>query len=348
MSKKDLIVDSILHSILYQVFTLPIFLIGAIISAIANSHVLWIITFSLTGISFVCWALKAIIDNVKEYKKDLEMMKEEQLREEQEEKRQELFNTLNETIEIFKKETNKKRMYELINSITSISNQLNALHGFTDEILSNFHKDFLANIILDGKITTDEKEVLQYIENSFNLKWVYRSNRLEAYRIAYRWATKDKILTEAEEDILKNIYLQLEIDEQYVEDEQNLIKDLSLVRQLENKQLSPISTSFKLNNDEQCFFAVDNVSFHKSKSTEFGYEPTEIYELKGKIYVTNKRILIISPNDFSRWLRDIGNIEIYMDQYIKFRIGGKEKPFFIKTTKPYLLRMIILNFKNNI
>lgn len=211
------------------------------------------------------------------------------------------------------------------------------------------HQKFLAEIIFDGKITPEEKDTLTYLENSFELDYTtIRTNRREAYMIAYNWAIKDRELTEGEEKVLQNIFLQLEINEEDVQYEQNFIKELSLARTLVGKNLLPEPVPFNLKAGEQCYFSTDNTGFYKSKQQNYEVFPNNQAEIQGKIYITNQRIIIISPGDFERSLASIDTITNYNDNYIRITFRGKEKPFFIKTPHPYLLRVIIVNYINKV
>lgn len=209
------------------------------------------------------------------------------------------------------------------------------------------HQKFLARIIEDGKITDNEMNYLNFLENAIGISSSEKKkNRREAYMIAYNWAIKDRELTEYEEDVLSNIFFKLGINAEDVKEEQNFVKELSLARTLVGKNLMPVSVPFNLKGNEQCYYKIMNTGFYKSIQHNYEICPKEEPEIFGVFYVTNQRIIISSPGEFERSLNSIDIVSNWDDYFIKITFRGKERPFFLKTPNPYLTRVIIVNYIN--
>ena len=248
------------------------------------------------------------------------------------------------------KESNKTIRINMIQLLAESFNQLIALGEFVRNEIEEVHQNFLFAIIKDCTITDDEKEVLKYLEKTFCLSSEnIRNNRRIAYTNVYEWAIKDRKLTENEENILRNIFLQLDIRPDDVAEEQAFLKDLSLARQLAGKELNPIETPFSLNQNEQCFFSIGDVCLYKSRKKNYEYHRDNTPVLMGKLYVTNQRIIINAPGEYNRSLiSEIDMLSIEEDSFIRLDFKRKNNIEFIKVSKPYLTKVVIVNYLNKV
>lgn len=248
------------------------------------------------------------------------------------------------------KESNKSIRINMIQLLAESFNQLIALGEFVRNEIEEIHKNFLFAIIKDCTITDDEKEVLKYLEKTFSLSSEnIRNNRRSAYTDVYEWAIKDRKLTENEENILRNIFLQLDISPDDVAEEQAFLKDLSLARQLAGKELKPIETPFSLNQNEQCFFSISDACLYKSRKKNYEYHRDNTPVLMGKLYVTNHRIIINAPGEYNRSLiSEIDMLSIEDDSFIRLDFKRKNNIEFIKVSKPYLTKVVIVNYLNKV
>ena len=217
--------------------------------------------------------------------------------------------------------------------------------------INKIHQELLFEIIKDCQITEDEKEILREYEKTFLLDDnSIKVNRREAYLTVYQHCIKDRILTKNEESILHNIFLKLEISPNEITSEQNFLRDLSLSRELNGKELKPLQVPIKLSNDEQCFFVTNEASIYKARQKNYDFLPAEQSELSGKLYITNKRIIIsYSGNiEFERRLSTIDVLSNWDDYFIQISFKGKDKPLFLMCSKPYLTRIIISNYLDKV
>lgn len=372
MTKAKIIIKTIIRAILYQIIALLLFFVSLLFVNNTDS-IGYVILYGSFAICSLMIFL-AILKGIKE-KKELEIAEEEKIRQERLE--QERLRTEEEKrirqakLEQERREKEKRifdnenfierKIKELINSEYKNSQIeiINSLFGVFAEQLKldetaicykyEIHTKFLSKIIQDGRITDDEKYVLHYLENKFNLSNdEIKSNRHNAYKNVFEWATKDKELTESEENVLRNIFSQLEINADDVEKEQNFIADLSLARKLKSQELSPIKVPFNLNQDEQCYFSIQYVALYDSRQKNYEYYPLDKAENEGKFYITNKRIIISSPREYSWLLTGITNIKIYNSRFIQMNVMRRKSPYFISTNKPYLLKTVIEKYLNKL
>lgn len=372
MTKAKIIIKTIIRAILYQIVTILVFCVVLFICAKldTNGYAALFLSFIVCGLMIFL----AIRKGLKE-KKELEIAEEEKIRQERLE--QERLRTEEEQrirqakLEQERREKEKRifdnenfierKIKELINSEYKNSQIeiINSLFGVFVEQLKldetaicykyEIHTKFLSKIIQDGRITDDEKYVLHYLENKFNLSNnEIKSNRHNAYKNVFEWATKDKELTESEENVLRNIFSQLDINADDVDEEQNFIADLSLARKLKSQELSPIQVPFNLNQDEQCYFSIQYVALYDSRQKNYEYYPLDKAENEGKFYITNKRLIISSPREFNWSLTVIKNIKIYNSRIVQIYVMWRAKPYFISTNKPYLLKTVIEKYLNKL
>ncbi len=332
MTKTKIIIKTIIRAILYQIVTILVFCVVLFICAKldTNGYAALFLSFIVCGLMIFL----AIRKGLKE-KKELEIARNE-----------ELIKT-----EIIKLITDKDKDFRtaMIDCMSETFEEQKKLKANSDYLKDEAYTKFLSKIIQDGRITDDEKYVLHYLETEFKFSdREIKSNRLKAYMIAFEWATKDKELTESEENVLRNIFSQLEINADDVEKEQNFIADLSLARKLKSQELSPIKVPFNLNQDEQCYFSIQYVALYASRQINYEYYPHDKPENEGKFYITNKRIIISSPREYSRVLTSITNIEIYNSRFIQMKVIRRKSPYLIFTNKPYLLKTVIEKYLNKL
>lgn len=332
MTKTKIIIKTIIRAILYQIVTILVFCVVLFICAKVdtNGYAALFLSFMACGLMIFL----AIRKGLKE-KKELEIARNE-----------ELIKT-----EIIKLITDKDKDFRtaMIDCMSETFEEQKKLKANSDYLKDEAYTKFLSKIIQDGRITDDEKYVLHYLETEFKFSdREIKSNRLKAYMIAFEWATKDKELTESEENVLRNIFSQLEINADDVEEEQNFIADLSLARKLKSQELSPIKVPFNLNQDEQCYFSIQYVALYASRQINYEYYPHDKPEKEGKFYITNKRIIISSPREYSWLLTGITNIEIYNSRFIQMKVMRKKRPYLIFTNKPYLLKTVIEKYLNKL
>lgn len=332
MTKTKIIIKTIIRAILYQSVTVLVFCVVLFICAKldTNGYAALFLSFMACGLMIFL----AIRKGLKE-KKELEIARNE-----------ELIKT-----EIIKLITDKDKDFRtaMIDCMSETFEEQKKLKANSDYLKDEAYTKFLSKIIQDGRITDDEKYVLHYLETEFKFSdREIKSNRLKAYMIAFEWATKDKELTESEENVLRNIFSQLEINADDVEKEQNFIADLSLARKLKSQELSPIKVPFNLNQDEQCYFSIQYVALYASRQINYEYYPHDKPENEGKFYITNKRIIISSPREYSRVLTSITNIEIYNSRFIQMKVMRRKSPYLIFTNKPYLLKTVIEKYLNKL
>lgn len=332
MTKTKIIIKTIIRAILYQSVTVLVFCVVLFICAKldTNGYAALFLSFMACGLMIFL----AIRKGLKE-KKELEIARNE-----------ELIKT-----EIIKLITDKDKDFRtaMIDCMSETFEEQKKLKANSDYLKDEAYTKFLSKIIQDGRITDDEKYVLHYLETEFKFSdREIKSNRLKAYMIAFEWATKDKELTESEENVLRNIFSQLEINADDVEEEQNFIADLSLARKLKSQELSPIKVPFNLNQDEQCYFSIQYVALYASRQINYEYYPHDKPENEGKFYITNKRIIISSPREYSRVLTSITNIEIYNSRFIQMKVMRRKSPYLIFTNKPYLLKTVIEKYLNKL
>lgn len=372
MTKTKIIIKTIIRAILYQIVTILVFCVVLFICAKldTNGYAALFLSFIVCGLMIFL----AIRKGLKE-KKELEIAEEERIRQErleqerlkaeeekrirqaklEQERREKEKRILDNKIFIGRKieelinSEYKNSQIEIINSLFEVFAEQLKLDETAICYKYEIHTKFLSKIIQDGRITDDEKYVLHYLETEFKFSdREIKSNRLKAYMIAFEWATKDKELTESEENVLRNIFSQLEINADDVEEEQNFIADLSLARKLKSQELSPIKVPFNLNQDEQCYFSIQYVALYASRQINYEYYPHDKPENEGKFYITNKRIIISSPREYSRVLTSITNIEIYNSRFIQMKVIRRKSPYLIFTNKPYLLKTVIEKYLNKL
>lgn len=266
-----------------------------------------------------------------------------------------LYKKIQENTSILIGDTDKSTRLKMIQLLLEDLNELNTLGESVQNKINEIHRNFLSSIIKDCKITDEEKEVLKYLEKTFCLTTeTIKNNRRIAYTTVYEWAIEDRKLTEKEENILRNIFLQLDINAEDVEEEQAFLKDLSLARQLSGKELNPIKTPFTLNKNEQCFFSINDTYLYKSRRKNYEYHREDNPILIGKLYITNQRIIINAPGEYSRSLiseidmvsiLEECNIDTY-DYFLKLYFKRKNSTEYIKVSKPYLTKVILINYLN--
>lgn len=332
MTKTKIIIKTIIRAILYQSVTVLVFCVVLFICAKldTNGYAALFLSFMACGLMIFL----AIRKGLKE-KKELEIARNE-----------ELIKT-----EIIKLITDKDKDFRtaMIDCMSETFEEQKKLKANSDYLKDEAYTKFLSKIIQDGRITDDEKYVLHYLETEFKFSdREIKSNRLKAYMIAFEWATKDKELTESEENVLRNIFSQLEINADDVEKEQNFIADLSLARKLKSQELSPIKVPFNLNQDEQCYFSIQYVALYNCRQQNYEYYPQDKAKNEGKFYITNKRIIISSPREYAESLNHIKKLEIYNSRFIKIEFVWRQKPFFMWTNKPYLLKTVIEKYLNKL
>lgn len=372
MTKTKIIIKTIIRAILYQIVTILVFCVVLFICAKLDTN-----GYAAVFLSFMACGLMiflAIRKGVKE-KKELEIAEEERIRQERleqerlkaeeekrirqakleqerREKQKRIFNNeifIERKIEELINSEYKNSQIEIINSLFEVFAEQLKLDETAICYKYEIHTKFLSKIIQDGRITDDEKYILHYLENKFNLSNdEIKSNRLNAYISAFNRATKDKELTESEENVLRNIFSQLEINADDVEKEQNFIADLSLARKLKSQELSPIKVPFNLNQDEQCYFSIQYVALYNCRQQNYEYYPQDKAKNEGKFYITNKRIIISSPIEYAESLNHIKKLEIYNSRFIKIEFVWRQKPFFMLTNKPYLLKTVIEKYLNKL
>ncbi len=220
MTKTKIIIKTIIRVILYQFVTILVFCVGIFISAKIGTTGYWVlcVSFLICGLMIFLAIKKGLKEN-----RQLKIAGNE-----------ELIKT-----EITELITNKDKNFRtaMIDCMSETFEEQKKLKTDSDYLKDEVYTKFLSKIINDGKITDDEKYVLQYLENRLNLSVdEIKSNRRNAYMIAFKWATKDRELTESEENVLRNIFSQLEINADDVEEEQNFIADLSLSRKLKSQE----------------------------------------------------------------------------------------------------------------
>lgn len=332
MTKKKIIIKTIIRAILYQILALLVFSISLLFVNDTDliGYVILYASLPICGLMIFLAIRKGLKEN-----RQLKISKNE-----------ELIRT-----EITELITDKDKNFRtaMIDCMSETFEEQKKLKADSDYLKDEAYTKFLLEIIYDGKITDDEKYVLQYLETEFNFSdSEIKSNRLNAYMIAFEWATKDKELTESEENVLRNIFSQLEINADDVEEEQNFIADLSLARKLKSQELSPIKVPFNLNQDEQCYFSIQYVALYDCRQKNYEYYPLDKAENEGKFYITNKRIIISSPREYSRLLTSITNIKIYNSRFIQMNVMRRKSPYFIFTNKPYLLKTVIEKYLNKL
>ncbi len=84
------------------------------------------------------------------------------------------------------------------------------------------------------------------------------------------------------------------------------------------------------------------------RKKNYEYYPVDNADVEGKFYITNKRIIISSPREYKEQLNHIRKIEIYNSRFIKIEVVWRQKPFFMMTNKPYLLKTIIEKYLNKL
>lgn len=213
--------------------------------------------------------------------------------------------------------------------------------------INSLHENILSEIIKDGTITDIEKQKLTYYELTMNIpKETITINRNNAYLIAFNWATEDCELTESEENVLKNIYFQLGIDYDDVQEQQEFLQELSIARQITNKELPAVSVPFALEEDESCHFISETSNFYKSRQENYFYYPLDYAEYTGRLYITNKRIIICTPDVFCYRIENISEIKNCNGSFIYIKDYKKVKPFFIEVPQPYIVKVVISNYLN--
>lgn len=332
MTKAKIIIKTIIRAILYQILALLVLSISLLF--VDNTDLIGYVilygTLPICGLMIFLAIRKGLKEN-----RQLKIAKNE-----------ELIRT-----EITELITDKDKNFRtaMIDCMSETFEEQKKLKADSDYLKDEAYTKFLSEIIYDGKITDDEKYVLQYLETEFKFSdREIKSNRLKAYMIAFEWATKDKELTESEENVLRNIFSQLDINADDVEEEQNFIADLSLARKLKSQELSPIQVPFNLNQDEQCYFSIQYVALYDSKQKNYEYYPLDNSKTAGKFYITNKRIIISSPREYAESLNKIKNIEIFNSRFIEIKVVWRQKPFFMWTNKPYLLKTVIKKYLNKL
>ena len=196
-----------------------------------------------------------------------------------------------------------------------------------------------------GDISSNELGFLRSLESNggIDIKFAKRS-KLCAFRQAYISAVADHELTVAEESQLANLRAKLEIQDHEIEQEANLLRVLSELRELSLDRLKPIETAFKMGSDEVCYLEVRArilkrkvIGRHQKQGTrykEMGYET----EKDGTLVVTSKRVMLVHEGVSSVPHNKIQGINVDVEKaIISLAKDGRKTPIFY--TAPDVLRV---------
>lgn len=231
------------------------------------------------------------------------------------------------------------KMSECIDSLLNIEKELHLLGISTEEEINRGYGNLLTNIIIDKVISQEEFAVLGQYEEKFNIdKSEIAWRKRDAFSTVYEWAIKDKVLTQEEETILKDIFSKLKLDSGNFVKQSLFLEQLRGAREILEKTLEEKVVDFKTLDKEKCYF-VSAGTYYKSRQSDNRYYPE--YDSEVTVYITNKRVVLNTPTFVNIPFSNIRSYNVVNDEYIVIYTNSRVKPVFIEIAEPYIVKAIM-------
>lgn len=219
-----------------------------------------------------------------------------------------------------------------------------------ENIEKDIYQALLDKIIDDNQITPSEREAIRNLESIVSINESYRKeSKIELFKSYYLNAIADRLITNTENETLKNIIEGLEIDHS------DIIQELQTVSEIVKMQglsypLDPLtSVPIPIQKSEIAFYCSTAKVLSRKKAprnTSSQYE----YSIRreGNLVVTNKRVLVVNEGTTSVNINDILDIDVDIDnKSILISKGKSETPTIIQTEEALFCGKIIDIIKNN-
>lgn len=205
--------------------------------------------------------------------------------------------------------------------------------------------DALLDKILDDKmITNEEKDKINQFDSIINLDEGYKTRaKMEIFRLYYLDIIADREITNDELLTLHSIVSGLSIDQSKVKDEMAIVDEIVRMQKL-TLPLNPLEEiPINIQKSEKAFYFGEGTVLSRKKArkkSEVEYE----YSVKrrGKLVITDKRVLIVGEGTTSIKLSDILDIDVDLDNSVMIiSKSSTSQPVFIQTKEPLYCGRII-------
>jgi len=161
----------------------------------------------------------------------------------------------------------------------------------------------------------------------------FRSVKVRTFKQVFDEYMEDHLLEEDEERILSNFATNLDLSDSDIQEELRSIEIMSQIRKEMNSELSPIPTDIKLQKSEDCFYSAEARILKKkilktqtiqgTKLKHVGY----IIEKEGTVYLTNKRILMVSEGTSTIKLEKVFDVTAIPEaNIVELVVDGRKTP----------------------
>jgi hypothetical protein len=209
--------------------------------------------------------------------------------------------------------------------------------GYFKRALYCFYKDYLNSIISDCRISEQEKDEFQKVEDLLKLdKELLKKIKRWIFNRAYLIVIKDKILTKEEEGDIFRIKDILSLGENDVAEELETLNLLKEARKTEEGNLNPINVNFSLSKDEVCYHQTRGRVVKEKILRSYQEQGVRhnikglVTEKEGDLYLTSQRIIIVGEGVYNIKLEKIFDIETDIDKNaISMDIDGRKSSLIL-------------------
>ncbi|MBI3989089.1 MAG: DUF4236 domain-containing protein [candidate division NC10 bacterium] len=219
--------------------------------------------------------------------------------------------------------------------------QLRVAMRFKSEHLEPLHRllydAFLTQLITDR--TIDEKERSFLLQAAKVLMLPAReveAAKAEAFRRLYLEVIADHELTEAEEQTLRHVQEALDLPDAVLQEELQMVAELRQVRAIQRGDFQPMPVELRLQKGEVCYHrttgqllekrVLRSYTVNRVRQKEEGLVPTK----EGELYITSKRILLVSDGVTTFPLGKLLDVEVDADtKLITLLKEGRQKPLYL-------------------
>ncbi len=207
----------------------------------------------------------------------------------------------------------------------------------------------LETIVTDGRVSDEEKTLLRQISQLCSLTEEFlHESHLNVFRRVYLECVADHELTEEEEDALRHIREELEIDEHAVLPELGFVVHLKQIRSILSGALEPIKPSVSLPEGEVCYYEGDarllkikTVRSFQSAGQRYKVR-APVIEKEGALLITDKRLLLIHDGTTSIPLKKLLHVQLDYDRnLLALTKDGSGSALFITTPDAYRASAIL-------
>lgn len=243
--------------------------------------------------------------------------------------------TFTDTLEAVIKDQNSK--IEQWTRLEELKKELEALPDDLQQQMPRIYRHLVSMVVDDGRVTPGELATLQAAERVLTLSSKEISSaRHEGFMAVYRDAIADGVLTEDEEQSLKQVRDALNIPSSTINEELSMINELKAARQVRESLPNMVQPPVKLKKGEQCYYSTSSTE-QKLKSTRSSSQRTFEPIRSGTLFITDQRLLFVAEGTTTIKHADI--LDLTVDSKNKLLVvtkDGRKTPYYFGTPEPFV------------